>query len=137
MTSVPIASQPTYDDISRALCEAQTKLSRFEIEIQDYRRGEGDPPDIQVSIHPGLKSVMSTDWMSGMAAWVVKANEELAQRIANADFKFNVTRIGGVQAVLMLNDQMTRVELYAPEPTHARAWTILMEPLAISPDEQF
>ena len=55
----------------------------------------------------------------------------------NADFKFIVNRIGGVQAVLMLNGKRTRVELYLPEPTRARAWTILMEPLAISPDEQF
>ena len=26
---------------------------------------------------------------------------------------------------------------YLPEPTRARAWMILMEPLAKSPDEQF
>ena len=80
---------------------------------------------------------MSTDWMSGMAAWEGKAIEKLMQHIANADFKFKVNRIGGVQAVLMLNGKRTRVELYLPEPTRARAWTILMEPLAISPDEQF
>ena len=129
--------QPTDDDINRAYCKATTKLLLIETQIKKYRRGKDDPQEIRVSTHPDLERVMSTDWMSGMAAWEGKATEELTQRIANADFKFKVNRIGGVQAVLMLNGTRTRVELYLPEPTRARAWTILMEPLAISPDEQY
>ena len=129
--------QPTDDDINRAYRKATTKLSLFQTQIKKYRRGVDDPPEIRVGTHPDLERVMSTDWMSGMAAWEGKATEELLQHIANADFKFKVNRIGGVQAVLMLNGKRTRVELYLPEPTRARAWMILMEPLAVSPDEQF
>ena len=129
--------QPTDDDINRAYRKATTKLSLIETQIKNYRRSKDDLPEIRVSTHPDLERVMSTDWISGMENWEGKATEELLQHIANADFKFIVNRIGGVQAVLMLNGKRTRVELYLPEPTRARAWTILMEPLAISPDEQF
>ena len=129
--------QPTDDDIKRVYRKATTKLSLFESQIKKYLLGIDDPPQILFSTHPDLQRVMSTNWMSGMAAWEEKANEELMQHIANADFKFKVNRIGGVQTVLMLNGKRTRVELYLPEPTRARAWTILMEPLATSPDEQF
>ena len=71
-----------------------TKLSLIETQIKKYRRGKDDPPEIRASTHPDLERVMSTDWMSGMAAWEEKATEELMQHIANADFKFKVNRIG-------------------------------------------
>ena len=75
--------------------------------------------------------------MARMEVWKDAAIQEILLKLGNTDVDFQVTRIGGVQAELKINNKFTRVVLYMPDKTRAREWLIVMEPLAYSLDEEW
>ena len=80
---------------------------------------------------------MNTEWMARMEVWKDAAIQEMLLKLGNTDVDFQVTRIGGVQAELEINNKFARVVLYMPDKTRAREWDIVMEPLAYWHDEEW
>ena len=128
---------PTHNDIDRAHRKAKVLLSIFWTQIQDFRNGKADYPQIRVDTHPDLPNEMNTEWMARMEVWKDAAIQEILLKLGNTDVDFQVTRIGGVQAELEINNKFTRVVLYMPDKTRAREWLIVMEPLAYWPDAEW
>jgi len=124
-------------ELDRGYRKACTKLALFEHQVKQYYKGKAEEPEIKVGTHPDLPRVMSSEWLAGMSAWKDRAVEEMMLQIANGDLKFSVSRIGSVQAVVMLNGKSTRCELYLPDHKRSMSWAIVMEPLANRPGEPF
>ena len=51
--------------------------------------------------------------------------------------QFGITMNGGVLTTAKLNSKDTRVSLYHEDGTKPLEWTVVLEPLANSPDEAF
>ena len=127
----------TDDDLERGVRKATHKLEMFNAQLLMHRIAHDAGPTFFIGSHPDLQRVMSRSWLDSMELWLPGAKAELLEGLADCTIKFEVTRIGGVQSIAVLNGKNTRLFLYLEDSNKKREWTVIVEPLADGVDEPF